>query len=477
MNRSSVFVALAVVAGLMAGGARAAADPGAEPVDRGDDLDELVEPAPPTRASYERDRATSSSHLVPVLEILGIEVTANLVSRAAGQAWADVSLSTMRTNLTREWVYDDDVFSVNQLAHPYGGALLFDAARSSGHGFWTSAAYGFAGSLAWETLAENEPPSINDQLTTSIAGAILGEALHRWGHAVQWGGGRDPGVGRQVLSALIDPMGAANRGVFGERWRRTPPPRLHAFLGAGVNRAFSGADSGVFHGELAVTHGLASDRRFVPKAPFHHFELRGQLDAGGAAPTGYLDARGLVVGDAVGGAEGPRALWGLYATYDYWDAQAVRSSAIGVGAGATLHVPVGDDSFVDATGVLAVVPWGAAGGTGDVEHQRDYQHGPGATQQVELRFGKRGVGAVRLSGRAIEVYGDLIGDGNEAVLVTSGGVMAALSDHHAIGVDVVYSAHHASVTDAAMSAFDQAAQVRVMYAITSGDDFGADVGR
>ena len=155
----------------------------------------------------------------------------------------------------------------------------------------------------------------------------------------------------------------------------------------------------------------------------------------------------------------------------------MRSSAIGVGAGATLHVPVGDDSFVDATGVLAVVPWGAAGGTGDVEHQRDYQHGPGATQQVELRFGKRGVGAVRLSGRAIEVYGDLIGDGNEAVLVTSGGVMAALSDHHAIGVDVVYSAHHASVTDAAMSAFDQAAQVRVMYAITSGDDFGADVGR
>ena len=37
----------------------------------GDDLDEVVEPAPPTRASYEDDHATSRSHLVPVSATIG----------------------------------------------------------------------------------------------------------------------------------------------------------------------------------------------------------------------------------------------------------------------------------------------------------------------------------------------------------------------------------------------------------------------
>jgi hypothetical protein len=214
----------------------------------------------------------------------------------------------------------------------------------------------------------------------------------------------------------------------------------------------------------------------VPRAPFHHFDLRGQLDVGETV-TGYLDARGLVFGDAVGGDEGARALWGLYGTYDYWDSQAVRASAIGVGPGAAVHVPIGERGFFDATGVLAVVPWGAAGGTGDIEYQRDYHHGPGASGLVELRLGKSGLGTVRVSGRAIEVLGDLVGDANETVVVTSAGVMAALSNHHALGIDVVYSARNADFEDAAMTATDQAAQIRIMYAVTSGADFGGPARR
>jgi hypothetical protein len=114
--------------------------------------------------------------------------------------------STMATNLTSSWVYDNDVFAVNQFAHPYGGAALFLTARSSGLGFWTSAAYGFGGSLLWETLMENEPSSINDQLTTSIAGAFLGEALHRWSRAVL-SSDAHPSIGRRLLSGVVDPIG------------------------------------------------------------------------------------------------------------------------------------------------------------------------------------------------------------------------------------------------------------------------------
>lgn len=437
----------------------------------GDDLDEVVEPAPPTRASYEDDHATSRSHLVPVLEVVGIEVAANLVSQAAGREWARISLDSMRANLTGEWIYDDDIFSVNQLGHPYGGALLYNAARSSGLGFWTSSAYAFTGSLAWETLMETNQPSINDQLTTSIGGALIGEALHRFGMAVRWGGGAAPSWPRRTLAAVIDPMGATNRLAFGERWRRSPPPRMHAYLGAGYSRTLAGPDGGPLHLEIGVSHGLPSDPRFEPRKPFHHFDLRGELDLGGDEDvSGFLDIRGMVVGRATGDAR-RRTLWGLYGTYDYWDAAQVRAGVFSVGPGLASHIGLGDSGFLELSALAGVVPLGAAGGTSDTLDQRDYHYGPGGTQIVEARLGKRGLGAVRASARAIEIYGDVIDERNEAVVVTSLGGVVALARNHALSAEVVYAAHHSRVDVAASSAFDQGAQVRVMYQVTSDDDF------
>ena len=41
-------------------------------------------------------------------------------------------------NLQSGFNWDDDVFGVNQVAHPYHGSLYFNAARSSGYDFWGS---------------------------------------------------------------------------------------------------------------------------------------------------------------------------------------------------------------------------------------------------------------------------------------------------------------------------------------------------
>ncbi len=434
------------------------------------DVEELVQPAAPTAASYQDDQVVKRSYLIPAIELVVFNIGANAASRVAGMEWANTTPDTMWRNLTHKWVYDSDLFSVNQLAHPYGGAMLYSAARSSGHGFWVSSAYGFVGSLIWETFMESEPPSINDQITTSIAGAFMGEALHRWGRAVR-GSSPHPSLGREILSAVIDPAGAANRGVFGDSWRKVPPPRLHAFMAAGYNAPLDDTSSGPFHAELAVSHGLPSDPLFVPRVPFHHFDLRGQLNAGTDGATGYLDVRGMMLGTTAG-ADRRRALWGVFGTYSYWDAEGVRAGAIGVGPGIVLHQAIGARSFLDASAVVALVPWGAAGGTGDVEGRRDYHHGPGGSEILEVKLGRRGLGVVRLSARAIEINGRLRGDASENVIVTSAGVMAALAEHHAVGFDIVYSARHANFEDAAMTATDQAAQVRVMYAVTSDSSFG-----
>lgn len=433
---------------------------------------ELVKPADPTSASYRDDPPVATSYLVPAVEIVVLNIAANLASRAAGQPWADVTLSTMKTNLTSAWVYDDDVFVVNQFGHPYGGAMLFLAARSSGLGFWTSAAYGFGGSLIWETLMENEPSSINDQLTTSIGGAFLGEALHRWSRAVLSRGGEQPSISRRVLSTLIDPVGTANRMAFHDHWHRTPPPRMYSSLAVGWNRELDVPDQSPLHLELAVSHGLPSDPRFVPRVPFDHFDLRVQLDVSTDRIAGYVDLRGLILGRAFGQPR-MRALAGMYGTYDYSNPDHARAGAIGVGPGIAMHAGLGERGFAEAVAVATLVPFGAAGGAGDGEGpQRDYHHGPGLGQFVELELGVRGLGLFRINARAIEIDGTLIGDATEAVVVTTAGLMVAIAPHHAIGADVVYSARSANFNDATMTAFEQAAQIRLTYAITSDSAFG-----
>lgn len=444
----------------------AAAQPGI------DEMTELVEPAAPTAASYRDEEPLEKSYLVPVFEIVSLNILANFGARAAGAPWADITTSTMATNLTGPWVYDEDVFAINQFAHPYGGAGLFLTARSTGHGFWASAAYGFAGSLLWETLMENEPPSINDQITTSIAGAFLGEALHRWGRAVLTGGGERPSIGRRVLSGIIDPMSTSNRTAFGDHWRRTPPPVVHSYMAIGWNRELTTTDRSPLHLELAVSHGLPSDSRFVPRVPFDHFDLRVQLDAASDEVAGYIDLRGLIVGTALGKPH-LRALWGLYGTFDYWNPDYARAGAIGVGPGIAAHADLGERGFAEAVAVATVVPFGAAGGAGDGGGpQRDYHHGPGLGQFVELKLGLRDVGFLRMNARAIEIDGTLVGDATEAVLVTTVGAMVQVAPHHALSAELVYSARSARFDDIQMTAFDQGAQLRLMYAVTSDGAFG-----
>ncbi|MBR9977871.1 MAG: DUF3943 domain-containing protein [Bacteroidetes bacterium] len=68
---------------------------------------------------------------------------------------------------------------MTQLSHPCHGALFFNAARANGHDFWTSVPYAVFGSLMWEYLMENEPPSYNDIANTPITGTLLGEIFWR----------------------------------------------------------------------------------------------------------------------------------------------------------------------------------------------------------------------------------------------------------------------------------------------------------
>jgi hypothetical protein len=206
--------------------------------------------------------------------------------------------------------------------------------------------------------------------------------------------------------------------------------------------------------------------------PFDSFDLRVQLDTSSDEIAGYIDLRGLVIGRSIGEPR-LRALWGLYGTYDYWNPDYARASAIGVGPGIAAHAALGERGFVEAVAVATAIPFGAAGGAGDGEGpQRDYHHGPGLGQFVELKLGLRDLGLVRLNARAIEIDGTLVGDAIEAVMITTLGAIVQVAPHHALAAELIYSARSARFEEVQMTAFDQSAQVRLMYAITSDGAFG-----
>lgn len=95
------------------------------------------------------------SYSIPALEILGFDFLLNrLNDQFSGSSDYEVSLSSIRHNLQSAWVTDHDPYSVNQFAHPYQGSMYHNFARSAGLGYWESAGYTFAGSVAWEIAGE-----------------------------------------------------------------------------------------------------------------------------------------------------------------------------------------------------------------------------------------------------------------------------------------------------------------------------------
>ncbi len=170
------------------------------------------------------------SFLTPAVEIVLMDAAINAFGRMTYDDGSfDVTPSSIRRNLRGPWVVDDDPFQVNQVLHPYQGAMYHSAARSAGLNYWQSAAYTFAGSALWEIAGETTPPSINDQVASGIAGSFLGEALFRTANLLIDKSGGDVGVGRGLLVLLLSPPTGVNRAAFGDRFDGVFPTRDPAY--------------------------------------------------------------------------------------------------------------------------------------------------------------------------------------------------------------------------------------------------------
>lgn len=420
------------------------------------------------------------SFLIPALEVAASEfllVTFNNI--VDPKPWALVSWERIIANVdgTHPWEFDVDIFEINQFGHPYQGAIYFTAARSSGLSFWVSALYTFAGSLLWEVAMENEAPSINDQITTTLGGIFLGEALHRAYLALMDDRRGTPVFTRRLTAAALSPISAANRWLYGTELGEVIPPSLleGSFnVGVAVLGRYGTAADGVIveqSPQLLVSGELSYGAWDAPLGPFSMFNVEGSVTAPGLV-TAQLYIRGLLGGWAFDPGW-TRGVFGAYGLYDFAANNILRVSSVGAGPGVATEAFMGKSLRVRSTLILAAIGLGAAGALEDVEDgDRDYRIGPGGQVVGEVQLAHRTWGALSLRARywqLTRLYVEQV-PALESVLYVTAAASVTLGPRLAIGVQIPVYLRNFGIGPERDLAFGSGP--RLMVSILSEDGFG-----
>jgi hypothetical protein len=84
------------------------------------------------------------------------------------------------SSYTKPPVFDHDMFITNYIGHPYQGGFYYNTVRSQGATVLQSSLFCLGQTLLWEYGWEAglEQPSIQDLITTPLAGILVGELSH-----------------------------------------------------------------------------------------------------------------------------------------------------------------------------------------------------------------------------------------------------------------------------------------------------------
>jgi hypothetical protein len=248
--------------------------------------------------------------------------------------FAYINWQTIKRNFRTGFVWDNDMFITNLFMHPYHGGVYFNAARSNGMNFYQSLPYTVGGSLMWEFCMENEYPSINDLLATSIGGASLGEMNFRLSDRLV--DDRTRGwqrLGREALLFVVSPARGASRLITGKAWKHrttrgnalpSTPVQVYAAMGHRVVADYVNRKndvSGMFNVDLGVYYGNPYDED--NEKPYDYFSLNFSGSPFSSQPfLGRVNAIGMLYSDFVENRLWKsRLAWGIYQHFNYYESK------------------------------------------------------------------------------------------------------------------------------------------------------------
>lgn len=319
----------------------------------------------------------------------------------ANEDFARINIHSIKHNLKTFPVWDTDKFSTNLVAHPYHGSLYFNAARSNGMSFWQSIPYSFGGSLMWEFFMENERPSINDLLATTIGGTELGEITFRLSDLLldNRATGSDR-IRREILAGMISPIRAINRLITGEAWKhsatsgkvfRDVPVDFLIGIGPRFLAEQENTKKGEFSANLSVllNYGNPFDDDYY--SPYEWFRLSAGIDLFSNQPViTDVNAVAALWGKNVWDKEARSLSVGLFQHFNYYDSQIKTeegkivspyriSEAAAIGGGVIYHrkAQPSDQMDVYAEYYVTGVALGASKSDYFMVDERDYNLGSG----------------------------------------------------------------------------------------------------
>jgi hypothetical protein len=387
------------------------------------------------------DDGPHKSYVLPIVEIVAMDAGINRAGRMLLEpATFDVTKSSIRRNLRGRWVVDDDPFQVNQIGHPYQGAMYHGIARSNGLSYWPSAVYTFAGSALWEIAGETTRPSFNDQIASGIAGSFLGESLFRVSRLLLDRADDGPGFWRSLGAVLASPPTGLNQALVGTpaglpASNAVPFSDIRVQFGttassAGGVRSLSSLELTRPHLALSIDHGYPGSASYRHERPFDYFRIDGSVASDGIE---HVSTRGLIAG-ADYGAERVAGIWGLYGTYDYFTPDDFGLSTTSFSFGTTLQASVSESFVVQSSALLG--GGYAAARTLEQADGREYHYGlaPQALLNLRVIAGRRA--ALEMTGREyfITALGGFDTGQSDQIFVGDASFALRVYGRHALGV-------------------------------------------
>jgi hypothetical protein len=412
------------------------------------DMSRAVRSAPSTPISD-----ADKSYFIPAIEIVGYEALLNQYDRHnVDHDVYGTTNDSIHENLRHGWVVDKDPFAMNQFGHPYSGSLYHGFARSAGLNYWEALGYDFAGSALWEVAGETDPPSLNDQITTTFAGSFLGEALFRTAALVLQGGHGKPSTGRSVLAGLIAPSAAVNRLAFGKRFDAAYPdddPAVFYWLGGGVRRNTTLKDVGGLSdvkkdaavAAFALDYGLPGQPGYEYKKPFDYFHFEATATTNENAIPENIMVRGLLYGKDTSSGRDYSGIWGLYGTYDYFSPELFKVSSTALSLGTTGQYLMSDKWALQGTG-LGGLGFTAAGENDNGAGDREYRYGasPQALLTLRLIYGDVAMFGVTANDFLIVgSSGSASTSSNENIMRMQLSLTVRIYERHAVGIQFIDS--------------------------------------
>ena len=360
-------------------------------------------PAPPDPppAAEVRAGAPGPKPLTAAAEVAASNVVVWTINHyLSDESYSYISWETFRDNLRDSFDFDRTAYFANFYNHPYHGGLYFSCGRANGLDYWGSALCAFGGSLMWETLMESNKPSINDLVTTTLGGCVIGETTFRLSEQVRSNDARGLGrIWREAAAFLLNPISGLNRFLDGRKDERaagasgTVPIRGELYAASGMLAHSPELESNKTVPLFGFTleYGDPSGAGWGGR-PFDVFSLRARLRWGPDRPHMSISIGGALTGKASAGQDGNGRFYAISQYYEYYGFDTLRLGGTSFLGSLTSCFRLSPRTRVTAAARIGLM---ALGGAEDIAmepdgERRTYNYGTGlaAWAEADLDHGR-----------------------------------------------------------------------------------------